>query len=159
LHGRRLRRRPLVSRHRRKIEWSASRSSTRCTHGRSIVPSRLGSGDDGLITERARRSRRIGVLRRVENIGTASGRTAGNRARAIAWRHGHRRRLRRSNTALRPQLLETIFGVVLNPLELHFKLLVAILKLLEGAGQLPQRIFHAVKAHRNIALIGLRNAA
>ena len=56
------------------------------------------------------------------------------------------------------QLLEAILGVVLHALELHLELLVAVLQLLDGAGELAQRIFHAVEPDGQIAGIGLRYA-
>ena len=45
-------------------------------------------------------------------------------------------------------LLEAACGVVLHPLELLLELLVAILQLLDRAGELPQRAFQAVEADR-----------
>ena len=56
-------------------------------------------------------------------------------------------------------MLKAIFSVVLNTLELHLKLLVAILKLLDGTGQLTKCIFHTVETNRKVTGIGLRDAA
>jgi hypothetical protein len=55
-------------------------------------------------------------------------------------------------------LLETILGIVLHALELRFKLLVAVLKLFDRAGQLTQSPFHPVEADGKIAGIGLRRS-
>jgi hypothetical protein len=63
----------------------------------------------------------------------------------------------RYNCAPRALLLEAIVGIVLHTLELHLKLLVAVLKLFNGARELAQRIFHSVKPNGKIAGIGLRH--
>jgi hypothetical protein len=56
-------------------------------------------------------------------------------------------------------LLEAVFGVVLHTLELQLKLLVTILELLDGAGQLTQRAFHTVEPDGHVAGIRLRHPA
>jgi hypothetical protein len=56
-------------------------------------------------------------------------------------------------------LLEAVLGILLHALELHLELLVAILKLLDGAGELAQRAFHAIEADRYIAGVRLRHTA
>jgi hypothetical protein len=55
-------------------------------------------------------------------------------------------------------LLETIFSIVLHTLELRFQLLIAVLKLLDHAGQLTQCTFHPVETNGKIAGIGLRRS-
>ena len=117
--------------------------------------SRPGSGAaiDGLIAEHTRSAGRIGCC-----VGskTSERRPAGP-PRHIPWRH--RRGLRRHAATFRAKLLEPIFGIVLHPLELHLELLIAILKLLDCAGQLTERIFDSVEADGRIARVGLRNPA
>src|ERR1019366_9042142 len=61
-------------------------------------------------------------------------------------------------SALGAELLEAILGIVLHALELHLELLVAVLQLLERAGELAQRTFHAVEADGQIAGVGLRHS-
>ena len=58
---------------------------------------------------------------------------------------------------LEPSCWRAILGIVLHALELHLELLVAVLQLLEDAGELAQRTFHAVEADGQIAGIGLRD--
>ena len=70
-------------------------------------------------------------------------------------RHGAR--LRRRRRALGAELLQAIFGVVLHALELHLELLVLMLQLLDGAGELAQRILDAVDAHGEVGAVGLRD--
>ena len=70
----------------------------------------------------------------------------------------HRARRCARARALGAKLLEAIFGVVLHALELHLQLLVVVLQLLDRAGELAQRILHAVDAHGPIAGVGLRSA-
>ena len=56
-------------------------------------------------------------------------------------------------------MLEAVLGIILHALELHLKLLVAKLKLLDGAGELTQRAFHAVEPDGHVARIRLRHPA
>ena len=71
-----------------------------------------------------------------------------------------RRRLGRwRRSAFHTELLETVLRVVLHALELHFKLLVTILKLLDRSGQLTERIFHSVETNRQVAGISLSDTS
>ena len=81
------------------------------------------------------------MLRRIENIRAAAGidRRARGRGARLHWGG-------RGSAAFCPELLKAIFAVVLHALELHLKLLVAVLQLLDRTGQLTERIFHAIKA-------------
>ena len=68
-------------------------------------------------------------------------------AAAIPRTGGRGLRLQHASTP-RPQLLD-----------LHFELLVAILKLLDGAGELTQCVFHPIEPDGKIARVGLRHPA
>ena len=79
--------------------------------------------------------------------------------RRIDRRGGHRRarrRSRRRRSTARSHLLEPILGIVLHALELHLQLLVLMLQLLDGAGELAQRVLDAVDAHGVAGVVGLR---
>ncbi len=56
-------------------------------------------------------------------------------------------------------MLEAIFGIVLHALELHLKLLIAILELLERSGHLAEGALHPVEPDGNVAGIGLCDPA
>src|SRR5664280_3105650 len=160
-HRRRVRHRHLrlrrrIAGQRREIERSA-RGAAAGRADRRLVVRILERGGRGFVAEHARRAGGVRMLRGIEHVGAAAGR--GGRRRIDRRLRRHRAWLRaRGWSALGAELLEAILGVVLHALELHLKLLVAVLQLLERAGELAQRTFHAVEADGQIAGIGLRHA-
>jgi hypothetical protein len=54
-------------------------------------------------------------------------------------------------------LLEAKFGVGLHALQLHLELLVLMLELFDGAGELAQRILDAVDTRADTGAVGLGN--
>ncbi len=153
-HGR-LRRR--IAGERRQIERSARGAAAGRTDRRLIVRVLARARDRRFVAEHARRAGRIRMLRGIEHVGAVAGR--GGRRRVDRRRRRHRARgCAGGRSALGAKLLEAILGVVLHALELHLELLVAVLQLLDRAGELAQRAFHAVEADRQIAGIGLRDS-
>ncbi len=71
--------------------------------------------------------------------------------RRRAGRRRHWRRTRSHAGAALAHLLEAIFGVVLQALELHLQHLVVVLQLFDGAGELAQRALDAVDARGIVA--------
>src|SRR5262249_25723238 len=110
---------------------------------RSTVFNPFGRGDHCFIAERARPSWRGRVLRGIEHVRTAAG---GRRRRHVPRAHGRRLRWRGSPPPRSP-FVKAIGRIVLPALELHLELLISILKLLDGAGELPQHTFHAVESN------------
>ena len=60
--------------------------------------------------------------------------------------------------AVRTELLEAVFGIVLHALELHLQHLVLVLQFFDGAGELAQRALDTFDARWQVAGIGLRHA-
>ena len=93
----------------------------------------------------------------IEHVAALAGYCTGRSARrrdGTLLRNGAR--LRTSGRGAGAQLLEAVFAVVLHALQPHFELLVLVLELLDGAGELAQRALDAVDA-RGIAIAGLRH--
>ena len=86
----------------------------------------LGRGDHSFIAERARCPRCVRLLRRVEHVRPATGR--------------HRRLSGPHWACLCGRCRSS--AIVLQPLELHLKLLIPVLQLLDGTGELAQCAFH-----------------
>ena len=98
--------------------------------------------------ERARHAGCRGILRRIERI-AAPARCAGGRRRGDGRRRGRpcRRGGSRGATA---QFLEAVLGLFLHPPHLSFELLIAVLQLLDGAGELSDMRFETIDAHDRI---------
>ena len=146
--------RRIVSGDGRQIERCTGGTASGSTDRRCVVLSLFGCSNHCLIAERPRRTRSIRLQCGIEYVRAASW-IAGRRRSIAGW---HWRGLRWSGASLRAHLLEAVVGVVLHPLELHLKLLIPVLQLFDGAGQLAQRVFHAVEPDREIAGIALGNA-
>jgi hypothetical protein len=144
----------VVAGERRQIEWRAGGAAARSADRRSIVLHLFGRSDYRLVAECAGCARCIRMLCGIKYIGAAAG-CRGRRWRtALAAGRG----LRGGRDCAPPALLlEPIFGVVLHALELHLKLLITVLKLLDGTGDLTQRIFHSIEPNGKVARIGLRH--
>ena len=78
--------------------------------------------------------------------------------RRVAWRASRRHGL---EPAARPRRANPVAASVssCNALELHFELLIAVLKLFDRARELAQRSFHAVEPDGKVARIRLRDPA
>src|SRR5262249_54645511 len=126
-----------------KIERRAGSAATRRADRRSTVFNPFGRGDHCFIAERARRSWRGRVLRGIEHVRTAAG---WRRRRHVPRAHGRRLCWRGSPTPRSP-LFKAIGWIVLHAAELHLELLVSLLQLLDGVGELPQHTFHAVESN------------
>src|SRR5262249_55972536 len=75
----------------------------------------------------------------------------------LCWRQGRRRTLRRRGARRRP-ILGAIIAGRLHATHKSFELLVAILQLFDGAGELANLRFEAVDAHHQIGGRGLRES-
>src|ERR1035441_10496982 len=160
-HRRRVRHRPCrlrrrITGKRRQIERSA-RGAAAGRADRRLVIRVLDRGGRRFVAEDAWRAGRIGMLGGIEYVGAVAGR-GGHQGLGPGWWRHRARGCARGRCALGAKLLEAILGIFLHALEPFLELLVTVLQLLERAGELAQRTFHAVEADGQIAGIGLRHA-
>src|SRR5262249_51512880 len=141
-------RRRIVAGQRREIEWRTGSTAAGSTNRRPAILKPLGRGDYCFVAERARCPWCVRLLRRVEHIRPATGRL--RRISRPRWAC----LCRRCSSAAPSLVLDPIIRSVLQTLELHLKLLIPILQLLDGTGELTQCAFHAIEPDRKISRIG-----
>ena len=103
--------------------------------------------------EHARRSRRIGIFRRVERIGTPAARCRRRRLDRLCARRAGRSDAR---SAAGAELLKPEFVIVRQPFERRLKLLIAVLHLLDLTGELTNLILQAIDPDQKVRGTDLR---